>query len=86
MKKAILLTLATAWLVAPAMAAQNTAEDRTASPIQQKGASTSQAAPAPGSAAAKQDDKQKGLSCNSEDCNKMVHRHKRSVAAPDLFS
>jgi hypothetical protein len=70
MKKAILLTLATAWLVAPAMAAQNTTKDMTTSPPQQNGASTSQAAPAPGSAAAKQDDKQKGLSRNSEDCNK----------------
>ena len=69
MKKAFLVTLAIAWLVAPAMAAQSTTEDRTGSPTQQNGASTSQAAPAPGSAAAKQDDKQKGLSRNSEDCN-----------------
>jgi hypothetical protein len=70
MKKVILITFAIAWLVAPAMAAQNTTEDRTAVPTQQNGTSTSQAAPAPGSAAAKQDDKQKGLSRNSEDCNK----------------
>jgi hypothetical protein len=70
MKKAFLLTLIIACLVAPAMAAQNTTEDRSASPTQQNGASASQASPAPGSAAAKQDDKQKGLSRDSEDCNK----------------
>jgi hypothetical protein len=71
MKKTIILTLAIAWLVAPAIAGSSDTKDTTAAPtVQQNGASASQDAKAPGSAADKQDDKNKGLSRNSDDCNK----------------
>lgn len=71
MKKAIIVTLATAWLVAPALAGATDAKDTSAQPgVQQNGASAAQAGQRPGSAADKQDDKNKGLSRNSEDCNK----------------
>jgi Ni/Co efflux regulator RcnB len=71
MKKAIIITLATAWLVAPAIAGATDAKDTTAQPsVQQNDASAAQDAQRRGSAADKQDDKNKGLSRNSEDCNK----------------
>jgi hypothetical protein len=71
MKKAIILTLAAAWLVAPAIAGATDAKDTSAQPnVQQNGASAPKDAKTPGSAADKQDDKNKGLSRDSEDCNK----------------
>ena len=71
MKKAIILTLATAWPVAPAIAGTTDAKDTAAElSVQQNGASAPKDAKTPGSAADKQDDKNKGLSRNSEDCNK----------------
>jgi hypothetical protein len=71
MKKTIILTLTFVWLVAPALAGSSGAKDTTVSPAaHQNGASAAQDAKAPGSAADKQDDKNKGLSRNSDDCNK----------------
>jgi hypothetical protein len=71
MKKAIIVTFATAWLAAPAIAGATDAGGTAAQPgVQQNGASAARDAQRPGSAADKQDDKNKGLSRNSEDCNK----------------
>jgi hypothetical protein len=71
MKKTIIFTLVTSWLVAPAIAGSSDTKDTGSSAaVQHNGASASQNAKTLGSAADKQDDKNKGLSRNSDDCNK----------------
>jgi hypothetical protein len=71
MKKAIIVALATAWVVTPAIAGTNDAKNTTAQPnVQQNATSASQNGKVPGSAADKRDDTNKALGRNAEDCNK----------------
>jgi hypothetical protein len=70
MKKVIIVTLATALLAAPAMAGLATQDAPARPSVQQNSAASPKDATTPGSPADKQDDKNKGLSRNSEDCNK----------------
>jgi hypothetical protein len=71
MRKAIILTVATAWLAAPAIAGTNDATGMTAKPnVQSRTAAAPQEAQRAGHAANKRDDIKKGLGRNPEDCNK----------------
>jgi hypothetical protein len=70
MWKAIILTAATAWLAAPAIAGTSDATDMSAQPnVQSRTAAAPKDARTPG-AANKRDDVKKGLGRNPEDCNK----------------
>jgi hypothetical protein len=69
MRKAIILTLATAWLAAPAIAGTNDAADMNAQPNVQSRTAAPQDAQRAGDTN-RRDDIKKGLGRNPEDCNK----------------
>jgi hypothetical protein len=71
MKKLITLTIAAACLAAPAFAGTNDANQTTKLPrVEKNTGSAPQNAVRPATVADKNDDTRKGLSLNTEDCNK----------------